>query len=129
MDKVNFANGKDGKTPVTADNLNQLQTNVENAIKETETKVNNKCLYLNTPTLMYLNSTTLSTTVTINGLGAIESKSIVLISCLALTGTPYESIINFSYTTNGDNLTINAHGSSFVDGHVLAVKVLVYYNG
>lgn len=126
MDKINFTNGKDGKTPVSADNLNQLQTNVENGIKQ---GIDSRCVYLGDCSLFYLNSKTLSSNITINGLGSIENKSIVLISCLAMDGTPYDSIINFSYKINGDKLTINAHAQSFVEGHVLAVKVLVYYNG
>ncbi len=41
MDKINFENLPSTNTPINADNLNQLQTNIENAINEKPNVVDN----------------------------------------------------------------------------------------
>lgn len=41
MDKINFENLPSTNTPINADNLNQLQTNIENAINEKPNVIDN----------------------------------------------------------------------------------------
>ena len=40
MDKINFQNGTSGNTPLNANKLNLMQTNIENAINGVATEVN-----------------------------------------------------------------------------------------
>lgn len=126
---MNLIEWINGVTKLNKSTMDNFQNNIKNAIEETEAKSNGKCFYLGGPTLTYLDSTTLSATVTIEGLSKVINQSMVIITCLAVDGTPYGSITNISYKTSGDNLTIYANAPSFAEGHVLAVKILVYYNG
>lgn len=42
MDKIEFKSGKNGGTPVSSNNLNQMQTNIENAINEISEVITNE---------------------------------------------------------------------------------------
>lgn len=45
MEKINFKNLPDTSTPLNAENLNQLQTNAENAISALEKAINKSSIY------------------------------------------------------------------------------------
>ena len=47
MNKINWINGQAGGTPLSAENLNQMQDNIEDAIEEVDEKVEGTVLYNN----------------------------------------------------------------------------------
>ena len=62
MEKINWINGQAGGTPLSAENLNQMQTNIEDAIDEVNTSLNTKI----TGTSLYEDSTGTKGTVTLS---------------------------------------------------------------
>ena len=48
MNKINWINGQAGGTPLSAENLNQMQDNIEDAIDAVDNKISGTVLYNNT---------------------------------------------------------------------------------
>lgn len=118
MEKINFVNNSE--PAINAENLNQLQTNIENEINKA------KVFACGSATLNFVNSTLLSKNTTISGLSGIaESKRAVVVTCRYVDGTPTSNVHNLTYNISGNTLVISAIGTGFVSGHVLVVDYVI----
>lgn len=77
-----------------------------------------------TATLTYINSTTMSKTVTLDK--SCKGTVIPLVSLIKVQQTPYTNVkVVVSTVNNGNQLDITALGSGFVNGHLLDVRYIV----
>lgn len=119
MTKINFKDLPSEETPINAENLNKLQTNVETEINKA------KVFTCGSLTLTFVNTSLLQKTVTITGLSNItEAKRAVSLTCRYVEGTPTSNVKNLTYNISGNVLVISAVGD-FVGGHVLVVDYVV----
>lgn len=69
MEKINWQNGESGGTPLSAENLNLMQDNIENAIEEKQVNIDEQCGLLNEKivgTVLYEDETGTSGDITLN---------------------------------------------------------------
>lgn len=103
MDKINFINSQ--APALNGANLNQLQTNIENAINEVKNENNHKGDFLN---------------VSLSGDFTLSSTN--------YTTLPFKE----TYSVNGSSLSLRSSGEIVVGANVKAVRVSgmgYYYNG
>lgn len=121
MTKINFKDLPSEETPINAENLNKLQSNIETEINKSSAKV----FAVGNVTLTHASPTVLQTSTTVSGLSNVPgNKRAIMLTCQYVPGTPVESVNNLSYNTSGNTLVISANGN-FQDGHVLSVDYVV----
>ena len=98
-------------------------TDLETKITEINNNLINQCK-IGTVTLGYYNASYLYATM---DLGTNKwNGGIIFTSMFEIRNTPYEQVISFSTTeVQGNEVTIWARGSGFVDGHSLLVGYLI----
>lgn len=102
MDKINWINGQAGGTPLSAENLNLMQENIENAINAVQTIMEG--------TILYDNSTGTTGDVTL-------SQSITNIKRIRINGYIIYGDINYNFSQDFD-VTFNGKVGLLFKGHV-----------
>lgn len=114
MEKINWINGQAGGTPLSAENLNQMQDNIEEAINEVDEKMQE--------TVLYSNET--GTTGNINLSDSVANYNYIEIQCRR-TGFIYTS--GKIYNANGKTIVLTS--SNATDDHIYLYTKVVQING
>ena len=114
MNKINWINGQAGGTPLSAENLNQMQDNIEEAINEVDEKMQG--------TVLYSNETGTIGNITL-------SYSVANYDYIEIQGRRTAFIYSSGKIYNANGKTIVLTSSNATDDHIYLYTKVIQING